>query len=145
TAVSMISGYDQGRSRMTSSYAGNSIRTRDGDWAASWSTPASRSAGKTTCPSRYRTLYAQNGMTCPLGRTWWMQHFISRRTSKLYASRNEVIVIRKTSDWASCSASARAKNAEAALAIGSADPASSPLALVEGAHRAPQPPTLARY
>ena len=28
-----------------------------------------------------------------------MQHFISRRTSKLYASRNDVIVIRNTSDW----------------------------------------------
>src|SRR6202030_1561402 len=89
--------------------------------SAPCSTPASRSAGKTTCPSRYRTLYAQNGMTCPLGRTWWMQHFISRRTSKLYASKNDVIVIRNTSDWASCSDSARAKNSEASCSIGPAD------------------------
>src|SRR5262245_41290841 len=41
-----------------------------------------------------------------------MQHFMSLRTSKLYASRNEVIVMRKTSLGESCSASARAKNSD---------------------------------
>ena len=73
-----------------------------------------------------------------------MQHFISRRTSKLYASRNEVIVIRKTSDWASRSLSAQGEE----LRRGGRDRVvrPSPLPLVHRrAARSRQPTVLARY
>src|SRR5437870_5029890 len=93
-----------------------------------------------------------------------MQHFITRRTSKLYASRNDVIVTRNTSSGARSSRRAREKNSVATRSIsgesdggGRGGPAGgSPFDAAAastagstgspyGPQPAPQPPAFARY